>query len=45
MGLAEICKVCNQQTIPIRILGKVVGSDERLYIWKCRECKALWSSN
>ncbi len=43
MGLRKLCFGCEVETIPRRIKGRVVGSRETLFIWQCRECKALWS--
>lgn len=42
MALLEICKICKQKTIPRRIKGVYVGSNVKIHIWQCRECKALW---
>lgn len=43
MSLRIECKFCSKHTIPRRIKGLIVGSTERMLIWQCRECKALWS--
>jgi len=45
MALSEICKFCNQSSIPRRIKGRYIGSKEQIKIWECRNCKALWSDN
>ena len=43
VALREICKDCGVETIPRRILGFYVGSPQRVKIWECRDCNALWS--
>jgi len=43
VALREQCGVCGVHTIPRRILGFYVGSSQRVKIWECRECAALWS--
>ena len=43
MVLREQCMICGLDTIPRRIWGFYVGSPQRLKIWECRECNALWS--
>ncbi len=45
MALSKICKFCNQSSIPKRIKGRYIGSNEQIKIWECRKCKALWSDN
>ena len=43
VALREECSYCGINTIPRRILGFYVGSPQRVKIWECRECNALWS--
>ena len=43
MALREQCANCGEETIPRRILGFYVGSPQRVKIWECRECNALWA--
>ena len=43
VALREKCSFCERNTIPRRILGFYVGSPQRVKIWECRECNALWS--
>jgi hypothetical protein len=45
MALHENCNVCKKRTIPKRIKGVYVGSTDEIYIWQCRECKALWMND
>ena len=37
------CPICQIENIPRRLIAKVVGSDEKLKIWQCKNCKGLWS--
>ncbi len=43
VALREECPSCGIETIPKRILGFYVGSPQKVKIWECRECNALWS--
>jgi len=43
VALREQCSNCGEETVPRRIQGFYVGSSQRLKIWECRECNALWS--
>ncbi len=43
VALREKCNHCGYETIPRRILGFYVGSPQKVKIWECRECNALWS--
>jgi len=43
VALREQCAYCGIETIPRRILGFYVGSPQKVKIWECRECNALWS--
>jgi hypothetical protein len=44
MALKEVCRYCDELTIPKRIKGFYLGSDEQVNLWECRQCLALWSS-
>ena len=43
VGLLSECASCGAYNIPRRIEGKVVGSSEKMLLWQCKKCKALWS--
>ena len=43
VALREKCNHCGYETIPRRILGFYVGAPQKVKIWECRECNALWS--
>jgi len=44
MALKEVCRYCNELTIPRRIKGFYLGSDEQVNLWECRHCLVVWSN-
>jgi len=42
MSLKIECKGCGLSTVPKRIKGYYIGSNEMIKVWECRQCKHLW---
>jgi Zn-finger protein len=45
MALKQTCSACNEQTIPLRLMGVYVGSSDSIKIWQCRDCNHIWTFN
>ena len=41
-ALSQHCPQCEQHVFAIRIVGKYVREKNRILIWECPECNALW---
>jgi len=42
MALKYKCKKCGKYTIPKRIKGVYIGSNDIIKIWECHLCHNLW---